>query len=275
MDRRELADFLRKRREQLRPREVGLPERSRSRTNGLRREDVASLADISTDYYTRLEQNRGPNPSASVLQGLARALRLTDDERDHLYLLAGQAPPAHAPNDHHIAPGLLAVLDHLQDLPAFVHTPLGDLLYQTPLSQAVTGRTAGNFYLSWFLDPHGRDRAHPDDVAAHSAAHVADLRATAARRADSETDKLVTELRTGSDEFDSLWQAHTVKVRRSQRKRFVHPEVGLLDLYCEVMVSALNDQRLVVHSAAPGTDTAEKLDLLRVIGTQQLQGETL
>lgn len=269
MDRTELADFLRKRREQLKPREVGLPEKARSRTTGLRREDVAQLADISTDYYTRLEQNRGPNPSAGVLQGIARALRLTDDERDHLYLLAGQAPPAHLNDDRHISPGLLAMLDHLGDLPAFVSTELGETLFQTPLSVAVSGRHEGNFYKQWFLDEHGRDRAYAADQESHSRAHVADLRATAARRNDPETTDLIEELRA-SKEFETLWQAHAVAVRRSQRKRFVHPEVGLLDLVCEVMVSSVNNQRLVVHSPAPGTDTAEKLDLLRVIGSQAL-----
>lgn len=275
MDRSELADFLRRRREQLQPRDVGLPARARTRTQGLRREDVAGLADISTDYWARLEQNRGPNPSPNVLRGIARALRLSDDERDHLYLLAGQAPPRAPRDDQHIAPGLLAMLDHLSALPAFVGTELGDVLFQTPLSVAVTGLMPGNFYRSWFLDPAGRDRALPEDHETHSRAHVADLRATAARRTDPETARLVAELREGSPEFDRLWQGHTVAVRRQTRKRFRHPEVGVLDLWCEVMVSAVNGQRLVVHSPVPGTDSAEKLDLLRVIGGQQLQAETL
>src|SRR5437667_10226976 len=105
MNRRELADFLRRVRERLRPQEVGLPSGPRRRTPGLRREELSQLAGMSADYLMRLEQARSPQPSAQLLAALARALRLTEDERDHLYLLAGHRPPEGRPAGNHVRPG--------------------------------------------------------------------------------------------------------------------------------------------------------------------------
>src|SRR5947209_17739044 len=118
MDRPALAGFLRHRREELRPEDVGLPAGARRRTRGLRREDVAALAAMSTDYYTRLEQQRGPQPSEQMLASLARALRLTSGERDYLFRAAGRNPPAPLSAATHVAPALLRVLDRLSDTPA-------------------------------------------------------------------------------------------------------------------------------------------------------------
>ena len=277
MDRDQLADFLRRRRERLTPAEVGLPVGARRRTPGLRREEVAQLTGMSTDYLARLEQSRGPQPSTQLLAALARALRLTYDERDHLYYLAGRTPPAfHRPNAH-ISPGLLHVLDHLTDSAAFVISDLGETLAQNSLAAALHGDEAHSEGLDrylvwrWFTDPATRARSPEEDWPTHSRTHVADLRATAARRhGDPDVVELVERLTAASDEFAALWTEHDVAVRRADRKRFIHPEVGVLDLLCEVLVGAGGDQLLVVLFARPGTDARDKLDLLRVIGAQDL-----
>jgi transcriptional regulator with XRE-family HTH domain len=278
VDRDQLADFLRRRRERLSPADVGLPVGVRRRTPGLRREEVAQLAGMSTDYLARLEQSRGPQPSTQLLAALARALRLTDDERDHLYYLAGRTPPpaSHRPNAH-VSPGLLHVLDHLTDSAAFVVSDLGETLAQNSLAAALHGGESHPEGLDrygiwrWFTEPATRARFPEEDWPTHSRTQVADLRATAARRhGDPDVVELVERLTTASDEFAALWSEHDVAVRRADRKRIIHPEVGLIDLLCEVLVGADGDQHLVVLFARPGTDAREKLDLLRIIGTQDL-----
>ena len=277
MDRTGLADLLRSRRLRLVPADVGLPPGVRRRTPGLRRDEVAALASISTDYYTRLEQERGPNPSVAVLAALARALRMTDDERDHLYLLAGQQPPSRHVQSTHVSPGLLHVLDRLTDTPAFVVGDLGETIVQNAMSIAVSGDQSGltgrnrNYTWRWFTDPSTRGRFPEEDWPIHSRTHVADLRATAGRRgSDPDVTALVDDLLDTSPEFAELWAEHEVAVRRADAKRIVHPEVGLLDLLCETLVSGVGGQTLVVLFPRPGTDAREKLDLLRVIGTQNL-----
>ena len=139
MDRAALADFLRRRRAALQPGDVGLPDGVRRRAPGLRREEVAALAAMSTDYYTRLEQQRGPQPSEQMLVALARALRLTDDERDYLFRLAGRTAPSPVSTAAHIAPALLRVLDRLDDTPALILSNLGETLVQNRLATALCG----------------------------------------------------------------------------------------------------------------------------------------
>jgi transcriptional regulator with XRE-family HTH domain len=277
MDRAALADLLRTRRERLAPADVGLPSGSRRRTPGLRRDEVAGLAAISSDYYTRLEQQRGPNPSPAVLAALARALRMTDDERDHLFHLAGQPPPMRRVMSTHVSPGMLHVLDRLTDSPAFVVADLGETLVQNAMSVAVSGDGLAlrgrdrSFTWRWFTDPTTRLRFPPEDWATHSRTHVADLRATYGRRgSDPDVASFVTDLLETSAEFATLWRDHEVAVRRADAKRIIHPEVGLLDLLCETLLGGVGGQTLVVLFPRPGTDAREKLDLLRVIGTQDL-----
>ena len=113
VDRVGLAEFLRRRREALQPADVGLGAGQRRRTRGLRREEVATLAGMSVDYYTRLEQQRGPHPSEQMLTALARALHLTLEERDHLYRLAGHSAPDRLSRDDHVSPGMLRIIDRL------------------------------------------------------------------------------------------------------------------------------------------------------------------
>jgi hypothetical protein len=277
MDRAALADLLRTRRSRLTPADVGLPSGARRRTPGLRRDEVAALAAISSDYYTRLEQQRGPHPSPAVLSALARALRMTDDERDHLFHLAGQSPPVRHVASAHVSPGMLHVLDRLTDAPAFVVGDLGETIVQNPMSVAVSGDGLAyrgrdrSFTWRWFSDPSTRQRFPSEDWEIHSRTHVADLRATYGRRgSDPDVASFVTDLLDTSSEFAQLWRRHEVAVRRADSKRIIHPEVGLLDLLCETLVSGVNGQTLVVLFPRPGTDAREKLELLRVIGTQDL-----
>ncbi|MER8186359.1 helix-turn-helix transcriptional regulator [Kitasatospora sp. NPDC094015] len=282
MDRRELADFLRRSRERLRPQDVGLPDGPRRRTPGLRREEVVQLAGMSADYYIRLEQARGPQPSGQMLAALARALRLTEDERDHLFLLAGHRPPAGRPSGEHIKPGLLYLLDQLKETPAQIVSDLGDLLAQNAIATALFGGVCPldpdnrNVVWRWFTDPATR-AAYPAEEHAHlGRVHVADLRAAVARRAgDAPSTALVKRLRAASDEFSALWELHEVAVRRSGRMRVVHPVIGPVNLDCETLLAPTEDQRLLIFTPPPGTSDAAHLELLRVVGTERFDSGDL
>jgi transcriptional regulator with XRE-family HTH domain len=281
MDRAELASFLRTRRERLGPGDVGLPAGARRRTPGLRREEVALAAGVSVDYYTRLEQARGPSPSRQVLAALARALRLTGDERDHLFRLAGQPAPEPQAHSLHVRPGVLHLLDRLADSAVVVVNELGDVLAWTPLTEALFGDLSGlpagqrNLYRMFFTGQEEQHRLLPEDREHAARANVADLRATSARwPGDPAVRRLVAQLRQASPLFERLWATHDVAVRRADHKRILHPTVGLLELDCEVLLTPEHDQRLILHTAPPGTETAEKLELLRVIGLQRLAPET-
>ena len=277
MDRTEFADFLRRGRARLDPSDVGLTAGPRRRTPGLRREEVAQLVGMSVDYYTRLEQSRGPHPSRQMLTALARGLRLTDDERDHLFHLAGEEPPRRESPSSHVRPGLLLVLDRLHDTPAMVVTDCGELLAQNAMSRALSGDAFArpprdrNMLRRFFLDRDGPALFPPEDRPDHARAHVANLRAVAAARPnDPEPAALVAELRSSSEEFAALWDEHEVAVRRFTTKRFLHPLVGLLELDCEVLLSHEHHHQLVVHTARPGTESYERLQLLRVLGLQDM-----
>ncbi|MEV5958404.1 helix-turn-helix transcriptional regulator [Streptomyces sp. NPDC051987] len=277
MNRLELADFLRHARTRLDPSDVGLPPGARRRTPGLRREEVASLAGMSADYYTRLEQSRGPRPSRQMLTALARGLRLTADERDHLFHLAGEEPPRREATSTHVGPGLLLVLDRLDDTPALVTTDCGEVLAQNALSRALSGDLLArpprerNLVRRFFLDPAAQRLCPPEDRPLRAREHVANLRAVAAARpADPVPTALVAELMAGSEEFATLWAEHEVAVRRAATKRFLHPAVGLLELDCEVLVNTSTHQQLVIHTARPGTESYERLQLLRVVGLQDM-----
>lgn len=273
MNRAELADFLRRGRARLDPADVGLTAGSRRRTPGLRREEVAALAGMSVDYYTRLEQSRGPRPSRQMLGALARALRLSGDERDHLFHLVGEEPPRAAGASTHVRPGLLLILDRLHDAPALVMTDYGDVLAQNALSAALSGEVepGRNVVRRFFTAPQSEALFPAEDRAEHARSHVANLRAvTAARPDDPVPAALVAELLATSAEFAELWEAHEVAVRRAATKRFLHPIVGMLELDCEFLLSSEDNQLLLVHTARPGTASHERLQLLRVVGLQNM-----
>ncbi|WP_206342491.1 helix-turn-helix transcriptional regulator [Streptomyces ureilyticus] len=278
IDRLGFADFLRRRRELLRPADIGLPEGVRRRTPGLRRDEVAQLANISTDYYARLEQRRGANPSETIVASLARALRCDPDERDHLYHLAGFSAPARYSGGY-VRPGVMSLLDRLGDIPAFVVSDLGAVLWQNTVAAITLGWTAerradrsANIVWRWFTEPALRTCFPEEDWPRHSLAHVSDLRATSARRGgDADVTDLVHGLLERSEEFRALWERHEVAVHRFDRKRFLHPEVGVLHLTCEVLLSPEADTKVLAFFPTEGTDAREKLALLRTIGTQNFQ----
>ena len=282
IDRDELAAFLRTRREKLRPEDIGLPANSRRRTAGLRREEVAMLAGMSVDYYTRLEQARGPQPSAQLLTALSRALRLSRDENDHLFHLAGLMPETeHSPTEH-VRPAVLHLLAKLDDTPAMVVNDRGDFLAWNAMLAALLGDPGRlpveqrNVAWQHFCNPEAAKHFVPEDFVRNGENTVADLRAKLAARPDDKSLRaLVEELRTRSPRFAELWERHDVQKRRSDRKTILHPVVGRLDLDCEVMLSPEHDQRLIIHSAQVGTSTHEALALLRVVGTQKMSEESV
>ncbi|MFF5257979.1 helix-turn-helix transcriptional regulator [Actinomadura viridis] len=276
MERVELGAYLRSRREKLKPADVGLITTGRRRTPGLRRDEVALLANMSTDYYERIEQARGPRPSATTLGAIARALRLTPDERDHIYLLAGQTPPRANIDSRYAEPGLMCILDALAPtVPALVCDNLYTILAQNPLNVALLGPLAvtegrnGNFLWRWFTDPEWRSRYLAEGHEPLGRHYVADLRATVARRGqDAFARRFVSALCTRSAEFKRIWERRDVAVRKSVRKVILHPEVGRLDLECDAVVSPPSAQRLVLFRPQPGTGTAERLEMLGVVGTE-------
>jgi transcriptional regulator with XRE-family HTH domain len=279
MDRDGLADFLRRRREALEPGDLGLPPGQRRRTRGLRREEVAALAHMSTDFYARLEQRRGSGPSEQTVAALARALRLTQDERDHLFALAGRTPPTRSWRTEHPSPELLRILAQLGS-PAQIVSDLGVTLAQNPLAEALVGvqtRHTGlrrSMIYRWFTDPAER-RIHPEeDHALHSRIWVASLRAVHGRvPPDPEAHDLVDHLLRQSEEFATLWERHEVASPTGKLKRFAHPLIGPLTLHCQILISDQNvTERLVVFTAAPGSEDAQRLQLLSVVGSQHFSG---
>ncbi|MFG1816060.1 helix-turn-helix transcriptional regulator [Kribbella sp. NPDC049174] len=273
----DLSDFLRKRREALQPEDVGMPRGRRRRTPGLRREEVAVLASMSTDYYSRLEGGRGPQPSVDMLGSIARALRLTTEERDHLFVLAGHGTPPRTTRACHVDPGMLRILDRLQDTPALLLNRCGETLAQTSAHIAFAGEQtnldgmARSEFYRWFADPASRTLYREPERSTHSRMLVSWLRSVAT--ADGPTSyaaSLVRTLQKLSPEFDEIWDAHEVGVYHSKTKRFDHPVVGELELYCEVIDNRDQQQVLVVFTATPGSESAEKLQLLSVLGSQTL-----
>ncbi len=277
MDRAQLADFLRRRREALQPKDVGLPQGARRRTDGLRREEVAALCGMSVDYYSRLEQQRGPQPSEQMLAAIARGLHLSLDERDHLFRLCGHNAPLRTLRTDHVNPGLMRVLDRLTDTPAQVMTGLGETLVQTRLAVALlgnetqfTGMARSAFY-RWFTDPASRC-IYPDrDHALHSRVFTADLRLAFSRDgAGSRASAIVDHLLEKSAEFARLWSEHEVGIRRNDLKRIAHPELGELALHCQTLFDFDQSQALLVFTATPGTESYDKLQFLSVIGERSL-----
>ncbi|HEX8630440.1 MAG TPA: helix-turn-helix transcriptional regulator [Catenuloplanes sp.] len=281
MQRDELADFLRRRRLAIQPAEVGLAAGPRRRTAGLRREEVALLAGMSTDYVVRLEQGRSAQPSTQLLGALARALRLTDDERVHLFHLSGQQPPPSNGSDGLARAGLLRMLNLLGDTPALVVSDLGETLAQNRMATLLVGDHSGYrgdrryHAYRWFTDPETRRVHPPQEEAHHSRVIVADLRATAGRRhGQADVDNLVARLRTASAEFRSLWAEHRIALRRADRKVILHRRIGAIELDCETLTTPDQGQVLLVLTPTTGTDAAEKLALLSVVGLQEFPVDT-
>jgi hypothetical protein len=223
---------------------------------------------MSTDFYTRLEQRRGSRPSETMVAAIARALRLTLDERDHLLQLAGHTPPPRGARSDHVTPALLRVLDRL-DTPAQIVSDLGFTLAQNPLGEALLGVHAGDasVFRRWFTgDPAERALWPQEDHDLHSRRYAAGLRAVYGR--DEEARAFVDTLLRESEEFARVWADHEVRLPTTTRKRLTHPQVGPIELDCQLLTAENQTEILVVFTAAPGSEDAEKLALLGVIGTQ-------
>ncbi|MEU4533987.1 helix-turn-helix transcriptional regulator [Streptosporangium sp. NPDC023825] len=277
MDKQELGAFLRSRRERLRPRDVGLPSGSRRRTPGLRREEVAVLAHISTEYYVRLEQGRAPRPSGEVLAGIAGALRLTDAESDHLHVLAGTAPSRSGLHRRDVRPSILTLLERLPQTAAFVTSAAFEVLAWNDLAAALMEDFSAlapkdrNLARRAFLGSARTDAAlyGISDAAEFRHHAVMGLRSALARYpSDPAVINLVDELRDGSPEFARLWERHDVQAAPMLTKTFRHPVVGEITVDCDSLTLIDRDQNLVLYSAPSGSRDAEVLTLLNVLGAE-------
>ncbi|WP_369394741.1 helix-turn-helix domain-containing protein [Streptomyces sp. CG1] len=270
----ELGNFLRARRDLVSPERAGLPPRTSRRVKGLRREEVALLAGVSTDYYTRLEQGRERHPSEQVLGAVARALHLDDDAAAHLFRLAQPAPRTAAGPVTTVSPELRRLMDHFLDLPACIVGPALDIL--------AANHSAGQLYSGFarmdnqlrmlFLDPAGRRFYRDWDRAARSL--VSSLRAQAAPFPDDpRVAQVIGELSLRSPAFADLWARYDVRPCTSDDKPLWHPRVGEMYLHYEAFtVASAPGQRLLVYSAEPGTPSADALVLLRALADDPRPG---
>ncbi|RVX42786.1 helix-turn-helix protein [Nonomuraea polychroma] len=270
MNRDQLAEFLRSRRARVSPADVGLPSGERRRTPGLRRQEIAQLAGMSIDYYIRLEQGRGPHPSRQVLNALARALMLTQDERAYLFDLAGQ--PLEAPSIRENVPGsVLHLLAFLEEVPTYVLNARYDILAWNPMANVLMGDLDSRppedkNVIRWvFMSPDIAEHLNDEEKGRFARASVADLRAALGRYPDDRRMRaLVAEMLALSPEFAELWSRHEVEIRREQRKRVTHPLVGVIDMICQVMpVPDRDDLRLVLYTTEPGSPSHQALRELR------------
>lgn len=270
MDLREVATFLRSRRERMKPTEAGLVATSRRRTPGLRRDEVAERAGISTEYYTHLEQARGRHPSRRVLTSIARALNLPRHERAELFELAGVAPgypqrPVETP-----APGVVHLLEHLPDAAVIVQDAKHDVIAWNPLATALLTDFAAlapvrrNFARQYFLplpeEPWSYGLSESETFGPYL---IAKLRRTVARYPkDPGTRRLLADLMQ-SPKFRGMWGRNdTYTPTRHMVKTTHHPGVGRLELDCVSLYVPEDDQEVVVFTAQPGSDSAARLRAL-------------
>ncbi|KUL43672.1 MULTISPECIES: helix-turn-helix domain-containing protein [Streptomyces violaceusniger group] len=271
----DLGDALRRWRDRVPPADVGLPTGRNRRAPGLRREELALLAGISAEYIVRLEQGRATSPSAQVLGALARALRLSEAERRHLFALAGQPEPPEGHLRIRLTPGVQRLVDQLPGTPVGVYDAAWTLLAWNRLYAALLGDPSPlahrerNLVRQHFTAPPGRVRHTAGQQARFEAAVVSDLRATRVRYPkDAALRSLVADLRSASPRFAALWDGHEVGAHALHTKTVHHPDVGPLDLDCDILTEPGCDLRIVILTAPPGSDAASRLQLLDVIGIQ-------
>jgi transcriptional regulator with XRE-family HTH domain len=261
--RQALADFLRKRRASLSPIEVGLPAGTRRRTPGLRREEVAQLANMGTSWYVWLEQGRDVNPSAQVLESLAQALRLTPNERRHLFLLAGQALPPHAfPLEERISPALQQVLDDLNPTPAYIVGRRYDCLAWNKAADGLFAMSeasspyAHNLVWRLFTSPTMRERPNWEAVARGT---LAEFRTASARYpGDGWFEELIEDLKQVSPEFCRWWPHHDARSALDGHKVIAHPTLGYLE-FEHFTLQVLNDPDVRIMIYSPNAETRAKL----------------
>jgi transcriptional regulator with XRE-family HTH domain len=265
----ELADFLRRRRESIKPEDIGLPNGGRRRTPGLRREEVAQLAGVGATWYTWLEQGRDVRASLDVLESISRALRLTSAERTHLVLLGrGEDPPPCKSQRERVAPTLRRVIENLGPNPAYVLGRRWDYLSWNRAACALLGdfdripSGQRNHVWLYFMDPARRELFA--DWMVSSPRLVAKFRADSAHHlGDPEFEQLIHALRQSSPEFCREWKRHEVARTGTGRKDLLHPVAGPMSFEHAVLhPSEAPDQRLVLFSPLPDHDTAEKLATL-------------
>ncbi|MFI5690893.1 helix-turn-helix transcriptional regulator [Kribbella sp. NPDC051586] len=273
----ELGRTLHAWRDRVTPEQAGLPGGGRRRAPGLRREELAQLAGLSVDYIVRLEQGRSDSPSAQVLTALARALRLSDAERNHLFGLAGEVAPSPGRISAYIPPGVQRIVDQLDGAPLCVCDAAWTMITWNSLFAAVIGDPSEwsgrwrNIVYRHFVAPGDRVVQTAEQQRDFRIAMVTDLRASLARYPhDAGLRALIDELRARDDDFAQLWADPVVGFHRSERKTIRHPEVGEFTIDCDVLAVPGSDLRIVVYTAAPNTEAAEKLRLLSVIGLQAL-----
>ena len=275
----EFGRAIRRWRDRVQPAAAGVPVGGRRRAVGLRREELAGLAGISVDYLTRLEQGRATSPSVQVVEALARALRVSDAERDLLFRLAGHATPGLDVVSSRITPSVQRLLDRLANTPVAVYDATWTLIVANAPYDALMGPTT-----SW----HGIERnsvwrhlVGPGSRAVHTreqqrefeAGLVADLRLTAARYPhDQRLRQLIREITAQSPRFEKLWEssAPTPHQDFGRHKVIDHPDVGHITLDCDTLLVAANDLRIMIYTAEPDTEDAERLSLAIVLGTQSL-----
>jgi transcriptional regulator with XRE-family HTH domain len=273
----ELGRALRAWRDRLAPGMAGLPELRPRRAAGLRREELALLAGVSADYITRLEQGRATTPSPQVLTALGRALRLSESELDYLFLLAGQPRPAAGHIRSHLTPGVQRILDQMDGTPVAVYDAGWTLIAWNQLWAALLGDPSPlrgherNVLWRHFTGQPSRVTHTPAQEAAFETSAVADMRSAAARYPnDPQLRRLIADLRAASARFAQLWDGRAVGTHDADRKTVRHPDVGALELDCDVLTVHGSDVVIVIYTAAPGSDAAAKLKLLAVIGTQDM-----
>ena len=272
-----IGSYIQAWRHRLEPADAGLPAGPARRTRGLRREELAALAGISVDYLTRLEQGRAVNPSVQVLAALSRALRLSTEERDHLYTVAGQAPPKRSAMTTHVPPSVQRLIDRMADLPVAVYDPAWTIITWNLAwaalmgdPSAVSGRDR-NLLWRTFTGQSSRVRKSDTEGDEFESNAVADLRrAFGSYPDDARLRQLVDELLAVSPRFATLWAERTVSTAGAGSKTISHPEVGPITLDCDVLTVAGSDLRVVVYTAEPSSRDAEQLRLVRIIGLQQL-----
>jgi transcriptional regulator with XRE-family HTH domain len=276
----EFGRTVRRWRDRMAPEAVGVQVGRRRRASGLRREELAALTGISADYLTRLEQGRATAPSVQVVESLARALRLSDTERDLLYRLAGHATPGPDIVPSRVTPSVHRLLDRLSHTPVVVYDASWTLVLANAPYDALMGETTTwrglerNAVWRNVARLPSRVVHTPQEQAEHEARLVADLRLTASRYpADRTLRHLITDLASGSPRFAELWDTETPLslTNTSRQKTIDHPAVGPITLDCDTLLVTLDDLRITVYTAEPGTEDADRLALAIVLGTQSLQ----
>jgi transcriptional regulator with XRE-family HTH domain len=273
----ELGATLRGWRERLLPEELGLAVGARRRARGLRRQEVAQLAGVSLDYLVQLEQGRATGPSPQVLAALSRALRLTEDERSHLFRLAGQPPPDESRIRDALPESVRRLVEQLPGSPAAVYDVRWNPVAWNAMWAAVmddpAGRSDRERNLAWrsFTGLPVRVVRSAREQVQYEQGIVADLRASFGRYpSDHRLATLIADLREASPRFLSLWESRRVGAYEHESKTIDHPELGALYLDCDVLTTHPDRVRVVVYTAPPGSHSARQLELLRSASSHQI-----